>query len=69
MPNPQNSNLVLQADRSLIGKRYKDEPTGEVMSLSGKLRPGMRMGDKFQRSLPEDLEKVSRALVLKRARV
>jgi len=53
---PQNSNLVLQADRSLIDKRYKDEPTGEVQSLLGHLQ-GTRMGDKFLRTAPEDAEK------------
>ena len=31
-----NSNLVLQADRTLIGRRT-DEPTGEAQSLWGKV--------------------------------
>jgi pre-mRNA-splicing helicase BRR2 len=30
----------------LIDKRYKDEPTGEVQTLVGKLE-GSRMGDKY----------------------
>ncbi|XP_028391652.1 U5 small nuclear ribonucleoprotein 200 kDa helicase-like [Dendronephthya gigantea] len=47
-----NSNLVLQADRSLIERRGRDEATGEVMSLVGKLS-GTKMGDRFQRSKPE----------------
>jgi pre-mRNA-splicing helicase BRR2 len=34
--NLANSNLVLQADRSLIGKR-SSEPTGEAESLWGKI--------------------------------
>ena len=40
-----NSNLVLQADLRLIEKRGRDEATGEVLSLSGKLI-GSKMGDK-----------------------
>lgn len=40
-----NSNLVLQADRSLIERRARDEATGEVVSLSGRLI-GTRMGDR-----------------------
>lgn len=51
----QNSNLVLQADRSLIEKRARDEPTGEVTSLVGKI-VGTRMGDKAMRSKPPQME-------------
>ena len=40
-----NSNLVLQADLRLIDRRGRDEATGEVMSLQGKLL-GTKMGDK-----------------------
>ena len=40
-----NSNLVLQADRSLIERRARDEATGEVLSLTGNLT-GTRMGDR-----------------------
>ncbi|NXU78240.1 U520 helicase, partial [Oreotrochilus melanogaster] len=47
-----NSNLVLQADRSLIDRTRRDEPTGEVLSLVGKL-DGTRMGDKAQRTKPQ----------------
>ncbi|XP_046850049.1 U5 small nuclear ribonucleoprotein 200 kDa helicase-like [Xenia sp. Carnegie-2017] len=47
-----NSNLVLQADRSLIERRGRDEATGEVMSLVGKLS-GTKMGDRYQRNKPE----------------
>lgn len=47
----QNSNLVLQADVRLIERRSRDEATGEVMSLVGKLE-GTRMGDRFQRTKP-----------------
>ena len=39
------SNLVLQADRSLIERIARDEATGEVLSLTGKLT-GTRMGDR-----------------------
>ncbi|CAF92185.1 unnamed protein product, partial [Tetraodon nigroviridis] len=50
-----NSNLVLQADRSLIDRTRRDEPTGEVLSLVGKLE-GTKMGDKAQRTKPQKLE-------------
>uniref|UniRef100_A0A8C4EBL2 U5 small nuclear ribonucleoprotein 200 kDa helicase n=1 Tax=Dicentrarchus labrax TaxID=13489 RepID=A0A8C4EBL2_DICLA len=50
-----NSNLVLQADRSLIDRTRRDEPTGEVLSLVGKLE-GTKMGDKSQRTKPQKLE-------------
>uniref|UniRef100_A0A8C8IAQ2 U5 small nuclear ribonucleoprotein 200 kDa helicase n=1 Tax=Oncorhynchus tshawytscha TaxID=74940 RepID=A0A8C8IAQ2_ONCTS len=50
-----NSNLVLQADRSLIDRTRRDEPTGEVLSLVGKL-VGTKMGDKSQRTKPSMLE-------------
>ncbi|MEQ2217815.1 hypothetical protein XENOCAPTIV_023338 [Xenoophorus captivus] len=53
--NVQNSNLVLQADRSLIDRTRRDEPTGEVLSLVGKLE-GTKMGDKAQRTKPQKLE-------------
>jgi pre-mRNA-splicing helicase BRR2 len=45
------SNLVLQADRSLIDKRGRDEATGEVQTLVGKLT-GTRMGDRAERTRP-----------------
>jgi pre-mRNA-splicing helicase BRR2 len=47
----QNSNLVLQADRSLIDRRSRDEATGEVVSLVGHLGT-IRMGDKYERTKP-----------------
>lgn len=47
-----NSNLVLQADTRLIERRGRDEATGEVMSLVGKLE-GSRMGDRYQRTKPK----------------
>ncbi|XP_045467898.1 putative U5 small nuclear ribonucleoprotein 200 kDa helicase [Harmonia axyridis] len=50
-----NSNLVLQADVRLIERRSRDEATGEVMSLVGKLS-GTKMGDKAQRSRPGKAE-------------
>ncbi|XP_019626472.1 PREDICTED: U5 small nuclear ribonucleoprotein 200 kDa helicase-like [Branchiostoma belcheri] len=50
-----NSNLVLQADRSLIDRRSRDEATGEVMSLVGKLQES-RMGDRYQRTKPPLME-------------
>lgn len=51
----QNSNLVLQADVRLIERRSRDEATGEVMSLVGKL-DGTRMGDRARRSKPGKAE-------------
>ena len=51
----QNSNLVLSVDRSLIDRRARDEATGEVMSLVGKLG-GTRMGDKSQKTKPPLME-------------
>ena len=50
-----NSNLVLQADRSLIERRGRDEATGEVLSLVGKLQSS-RMGDRFLRNQPPDVD-------------
>ncbi|XP_048003797.1 putative U5 small nuclear ribonucleoprotein 200 kDa helicase [Leguminivora glycinivorella] len=50
-----NSNLVLQADVRLIERRGRDEATGEVLSLSGKLT-GTRMGDRAQRTKPDKAE-------------
>ncbi|XP_049883156.1 putative U5 small nuclear ribonucleoprotein 200 kDa helicase [Pectinophora gossypiella] len=50
-----NSNLVLQADVRLIERRGRDEATGEVLSLSGKLG-GTRMGDRAQRTKPDKAE-------------
>ena len=46
-----NSNLVLQADTRLLEKRSRDEATGEVVSLAGKLT-GKGMGDKALRTKP-----------------
>lgn len=51
----QTSNLVLQADRSLIDRRSKDEATGEVQSLAGRLA-GQKMGDRFCRTKPAALD-------------
>lgn len=51
----QTSNLVLQADRTLIDRRGKDEATGEVQSLAGRLT-GQKMGDRFIRTKPSALE-------------
>jgi pre-mRNA-splicing helicase BRR2 len=45
------SNLVLQADRSLIDRRGRDEATGEVQTLVGKIG-GIRMGDRYERTRP-----------------
>ncbi|XP_034947956.1 putative U5 small nuclear ribonucleoprotein 200 kDa helicase [Chelonus insularis] len=50
-----NSNLVLQADVRLIERRSRDEATGEVMSLVGKL-DGTRMGDRAKRTRPGKVE-------------
>lgn len=51
-----NSNLVLQADRSLIDRRPRDEATGEVLPLSAKTLTVARMGDKVQRLRPPMME-------------
>lgn len=48
----QNSNLVLQADKSLIDRRGRNEATGEVLSIASHL-VGTRMGDRAQRTRPE----------------
>ncbi|CDS42389.1 U5 small nuclear ribonucleoprotein 200 kDa [Echinococcus multilocularis] len=50
-----NSNLVMTADRSLIDRRSRDESTGEVLSLAGKIRIE-DMGSKAQRTRPSMLE-------------
>ncbi|CAK1554439.1 unnamed protein product [Leptosia nina] len=50
-----NSNLVLQADVRLIERRGRDEATGEVLSLAGKLT-GTKMGDRSQRTKPDKAE-------------
>ncbi|VDD78058.1 unnamed protein product [Mesocestoides corti] len=50
-----NSNLVMTADRSLIDRRSRDESTGEVLTLAGKIRIE-EMGSKAQRTRPSMLE-------------
>lgn len=47
--------MVLQADVRLIERPRRDEATGEVVSLVGKLE-GTRMGDRYLRSKPEKTE-------------
>ena len=47
---------MLQADRSLIDKRPRDEATGEVLPLSGRDLTSTRMGDKAQRTKPPQME-------------
>ncbi len=51
-----NSNLVLQADTRFIEKRGRDEATGEVISLVGKLQ-GSKMGDRAIRTKPQEEKK------------
>ncbi len=46
---------MLQADRSLIDRRARDEPTGEVMTLSSHLDEG-KFGDRAMRNTPADFE-------------
>lgn len=46
---------MLQADVRLIERPRRDEATGEVCTLVGKL-DGTRMGDRYQRSKPEKTE-------------
>lgn len=59
-----NSNLVLQADRSLIDRRSRDEATGEVMSF----KPTNKMGDKAIRTKPADIEERKAKRAKKEAR-
>lgn len=60
-----NSNLVLQADRSLIERRGRDEATGEVLSLVGKLHAS-KMGDRFMRTAAPEIssEKVQFCIIM-----
>ena len=46
---------MLQADLTLIDRRGRDEATGEVLSIQGHLS-GIKMGDKYLRSRPPELE-------------
>lgn len=46
---------MLQADVRLLERPRRDEATGEVISLVGKLE-GSRMGDRYQRTKPEKTE-------------
>lgn len=50
-----NSNLVINPNKDLIERRSKDEPTGEVLSLTA-ADVAVRMGDKYQRTKPKLLE-------------
>lgn len=54
---------MLQADRSLIERRGRDEATGEVMSLVGHIG-GIKMGDKYQRTKPPVSEENKAKLVI-----
>lgn len=54
--------MVLQADVRLIERPRRDEATGEVLSLVGKLQ-GTKMGDRSQRSKPEKAEERKAKLV------
>ncbi|XP_054164003.1 U5 small nuclear ribonucleoprotein 200 kDa helicase-like [Oppia nitens] len=62
-----NSNLVLQADTRLIERRPRDEATGEVLSLTGKLLHS-RMGDRYQRTKPQTDKEEKKAKKLKKIR-
>ena len=50
-----NSNLVINPNKDLIEKRSRDEPTGEVLSLTTN-DLSTRMGDKYQRTKPKLLD-------------
>ena len=50
----QTSNLVFQADRSLIDSA-RNEATGEVETLFGKMG-GMKMGDRARRAGPSNVK-------------
>lgn len=47
-----NSNLVINPNKDLIEKRSRDEPTGEVLPLTG-TDLAIKMGDKYQRTKPK----------------
>jgi len=47
--------LVINPNKDLIERRSKDEPTGEVLSLTP-ADIAVRMGDKYQRTKPKLLE-------------
>ena len=53
----QNSNLVLQVDRQLVDKRAKNEATGEVKSLVGRLGVS-KMGDRAIRTGTKEKEEL-----------
>ena len=53
----QNSNLVMQVDRSLVDKRRPGESTGEVKSLTGRLT-GTKMGDRTIRTGNKEKEEL-----------
>uniref|UniRef100_A0A914ZLT1 U5 small nuclear ribonucleoprotein 200 kDa helicase n=1 Tax=Parascaris univalens TaxID=6257 RepID=A0A914ZLT1_PARUN len=52
----QNSNLVLQVDFNFTDRRGRDEPTGEVMPLTKSILEGIKMGDKYQRAKPPQMD-------------
>lgn len=54
---------MLQADRSLIDRRPRDEATGEVLPLTGKMLMATRMGDKAQRTRPPMMDEKKAKLV------
>lgn len=51
----KNSNLVLNPDKTLIERRARDEPTGEVLSIHDQIKT-YRMGDKYERTKPKLLD-------------
>ena len=55
---------MLQADRSLIDRRPRDEATGEVLPLTGKMLMATRMGDKAQRTKPPMMDEKKAKLVM-----
>ena len=61
-----NSNLVLEAERD--GRRNKDEGTGEVETLHGKLQT-VRMGDRMNRQSRPDLDDRIEKAKQKRVRI
>lgn len=50
-----NSNLVINPNKDLIEKRSRDEPTGEVLSLTT-ADMAVKMGDKYMRTKPKLLD-------------
>jgi pre-mRNA-splicing helicase BRR2 len=63
-----NSNLVINPNKDLIEKRSRDEPTGEVLSLTGS-DIATKMGDRYQRTKPKLLDEDNRQQKVKKQKL